>query len=122
MTLLPRVFPHLTGAAAALCLALFVAAPALSQSAASVEVRLDDVDLNTQDGASLAYGRLRAAARRACRTEHQFGANSITAIQACSRAALSQSVAQLNTPLLTALHTERVAQRRLANLAPSTPS
>lgn len=122
MPLLPRVFPHLTGAAAALVLALSATAPAFSQSAASVDVRLGDLDLNNQDGASQAYERLRAAARRACRTEHQFGANSIAAIRTCARSALSQSVAQLNAPLLTALHTEQTAQRRLANLAPSTPS
>lgn len=122
MTRLPRVFPHLTGAAAALFLALSATAPALSQTAASVEVRLDDLDLNTPSGTRLAYDRLRAAARRACRSEHQFGANTITAIQACARSALDQSITQLNAPLLTALHAEQAPQRRLANLASSTPS
>jgi UrcA family protein len=72
----------------------------------AVTVEYDDLNLGGSAGAEEMLGRLDDAARRVCRSAGQGlrGVARFQARQACEAEALNRSVAQLDAPVVTALH------------------
>jgi UrcA family protein len=85
-------------------LAVLSAAPALAdEPAKSIRVGYSDLDLSTQAGATTLYSRIRGAARQVCGYEGaSFTDKAIW--RSCFNGAVSDAVATVNNPSLTALH------------------
>ena len=69
----------------------------------SVEVSFRDLDLNTPSGAAKLYRRIQAAARNVCQYE-PTSPRAQTIWQYCVRPTVNAAVANVNSPLLTELH------------------
>ena len=69
----------------------------------SVEVSFRDLDLNTPSGAAKLYRRIQAAARNVCQYE-STSPRAQTIWQYCVRPTVNAAVANVNSPLLTELH------------------
>ena len=81
----------------------------------SVTVKYYDLDLSTLAGARTLYGRISAAARNVCGYEGR----SITDQafwNGCYRGAVADAVAQVGSPLLTAVHTGHPSDLSVAML------
>lgn len=81
---------------------------------AQIRVNYAGIDLSTVQGASLLYGRLRAAASTVCGYYPSGGESlrdwrSSAQRQRCYQEALDRSIAAVNRPQLTALHTGNAA-------------
>ena len=99
----------------ALTLGLVTAFPAMA-SDGGVKVSYRDLDLQTIEGAHTLYGRLQAAARKVC----GFQGTSIieqSIWKSCYRGAVTDAVAKVNSPLLTAVHTGQPPVTAVAMLA-----
>ena len=70
----------------------------------SVTVSYRDLDLKTIEGARTLYQRLKGAARTVCEGSGVGGVQDVVGFRACFDAALSEAVAKVNTPFLTAMH------------------
>ncbi len=102
--------------ALALILGVLGATPALAQDPASVKVSYRDLNLSTIAGAQALYGRIKTAARSVCGYE---GRNLFDQSfwNACYRGAITDAVAKVNSPLLTAVHTGRPVDTTVAMLS-----
>jgi UrcA family protein len=69
----------------------------------SMKVSYSDLDLNTQSGAKTLYDRIRGAARQVCGYEGQTFTDQAL-WRSCFNGAISDAVATVNNPRLTALH------------------
>jgi UrcA family protein len=69
----------------------------------SIKVGYSDLDLNTQAGATTLYDRIRGAARQVCGYEGQTFTDQAL-WRSCFNGAISDAVATVNNPRLTALH------------------
>ena len=69
----------------------------------SVTVRYSDLDLTTSGGAATLYHRLQGAARIACGYEDHNLAT-LPYVRRCNVSAISDAVASVNSPLVTAIH------------------
>jgi UrcA family protein len=69
----------------------------------SIKVGYADLDLNTQAGAATLYDRIRGAARQVCGYEGQTFTDQAL-WRSCFNGAISDAVATVNNPRLTALH------------------
>lgn len=106
--------------AAAVALAGFSAAPALAQSEPiSARVRYADLDLGSRAGAKTMLRRIENAAERVCGNRPALrDIRAFSRFRACVEDAESTAVAQLNSPLVTALFEEREPRIRLATATP----
>lgn len=88
-----------TAAMGALC----TAAQATEQDPPSKTVKLTDLNIQTPEGASILYRRIRVAARDVC--ELSVGSDPIymLAAGACINATIDNAVKKINAPYLTAL-------------------
>lgn len=98
--------------------ALACAVSAPSAIAASVHdepeamtVSYADLDLSNEEGAEALYRRIRSAARTVCDVSVSRDLREIRLARDCYDAAVTEAVATLDTPLVTALHRNRVASR-----------
>lgn len=88
---------------------LVVATPAVACAAAAPTMRVDatGLDLRTQEGVSVLYGRIRLAAREVCRSHRAATGTRVPAAFArCVRDAVDGAVYSWRLPLLAALHDE----------------
>lgn len=69
----------------------------------SVTVRYGDLDLTSSAGAAALYQRIQGAARLACGYEDHRLAR-LPYVNHCNNSAISDAVATVNSPLLTAIH------------------
>jgi len=69
----------------------------------SETVKFADLNIDTQAGVQALYGRIHAAARRVC--DQPAGEQS--AVRSCMSKAEASAIAQVNTPLLTALYEKK---------------
>jgi len=69
----------------------------------SETVKFADLNVNTQAGVEVLYGRIHAAARRVC----DQPAGDPTGIKACMSKAEAGAIAKVNTPLLTAFYQKK---------------
>lgn len=88
-------------------LALFLASsvPTLAaDSAPSIVVKYNDLNLATADGASQLYSRLKKASIGVCQRMYSPGPGNLTEQVRCRSTVLEAAVKDANEPLLTALH------------------
>mgnify|MGYP002781254779 FL=1 len=88
---------------------LVLAAPAAACASAPPTVRVDatGLDLRTQEGVSVLYGRIRLAARDVCRSHRAATGTRVPAAFArCVRDAVDGAVYSWRLPMLAALHDE----------------
>jgi UrcA family protein len=90
-------------ALSAVCLLGITIAWAGPPATRSVEVSFRDLDLNTPSGAAKLYRRIQAAARNACQYEPTSPRAQII-WQYCVLPTVDAAVANVNSPLLTELH------------------
>jgi UrcA family protein len=83
--------------------ALCTAAQATEQDPPSKTVKFTDLNIQTPEGASVLYQRIRVAARDVC--ELSFGSDPVFTLAegACIDAAIDKAVKKVNAPYLTAL-------------------
>jgi UrcA family protein len=92
--------------AALLCLLGTVPALAGTTDGKSVTVSFRDLDISSLSGAKVLYRRIQAAAWKVCEYRGaDFTAQSLS--RSCFRAAVTDAVARVNSPQLTAIHTHR---------------
>src|SRR5262245_59711661 len=70
----------------------------------SVPIKLGDLNTATPDGALILYRRIQSAARAVCASSSPWVPGSEWARKSCYEATVNHAVAQLNHPLVTALH------------------
>jgi UrcA family protein len=70
------------------------------------QVRFADLDLHTPDGNVVLYHRLSSAARRVCEESTDQDMALFDAEMKCRAEAMQAAVAQVNSPILTALYQE----------------
>lgn len=94
------------------------AAFALFAGAAHAEearVSLRGEDLSTVEGAERVYEKLETAARRVCRAEYNISSMALHHQRTCVKEAMQASIAQANSPTLTALNEKRQKRVELAS-------
>lgn len=80
-----------------------------------IEVPYSDLNLNHPAGAAAMLGRIKAAAVRACGgAPDALDMAGRKAFRDCVTVATNDAVRQLNAPLVTALHTGRISDPRVA--------
>ena len=94
---------------AAFAMASAAVAPASAQprdTAPAITVEYDDLTLSSRSDAEDMLGRLEVASRRVCATagHGMRGVARFQARQTCEAEALNRAVAQLDAPVVTALH------------------
>jgi UrcA family protein len=106
-----------------ICAALLMTVPAAALAASPSEettvttVRYNDLNLSNAHDASVMMGRLDRAALGACGAS-QFSLREVreaTRNEACYKNSLSQAVASLNAPSVTAIYRQRVDMRLASN-------
>ncbi len=105
-----------TAATAALVASLPAVAADSREGAASAVVRYGDLDVTTDEGLRVLYGRLRQAAVQVCRSEEGRDLTRRRASRECREAALSGAVARFGDARLSALHDPRGASRQAVPL------
>ena len=92
-----------------LVVAMTVALPIAPATAAStVRVNYEDLDLNTADGVSTLYKRIRRAAASYCRfTREATGTRVSPAFNICVQDAVAVTVKKIDQPNLTAFYTSQ---------------
>lgn|GEM_PF-1803878 len=98
-----------------------LAADPLTQTPTGAEIHVSyaGLDLATSQGAAILYSRLRAAASKVCGDYPVHAAEASNwrfnaSMQRCYQDALSQSIAKVNAPQLTALYSGTVVRARSA--------
>jgi UrcA family protein len=76
----------------------------------SLKVSYGELDLSKPAGAEALYKRIRQAAFTVCGGYDSPIARSYTIKSRCFRAALDEAVAKVNSPMLTALHNNKITR------------
>jgi UrcA family protein len=100
----------LFAAATGLALAVIAPADAKTTTAHAVHVSYRDLDLSTTDGNARLLHRIQLAAERVCDVNH--GPQPLTwriASDRCVNQTMDRAVADVNSPMLTAMHEGRTA-------------
>ena len=84
--------------------ALCTVAQATEQDPPSKTVKFTDLNIQTPEGASVLYHRIRVAARDVCELSAGGDPIYMLAEGACINAAIDNAVKKINAPYLTALH------------------
>jgi UrcA family protein len=87
---------------AALC-ALSASAQAADQDVPSKTVKFADLNITSEAGAKVLYGRIRAAARDVCEPSGGRDLVLAAAAHACIEKAIDKAVKDVNSPVLTSL-------------------
>jgi UrcA family protein len=74
----------------------------------SVTVKYADLDVHSDQGASMLYARLRSASRQVCANFEGRTLRQRTALKNCFQQALAKAVTNLNVERLTALHQRKL--------------
>ncbi|MBS0377989.1 MAG: UrcA family protein [Proteobacteria bacterium] len=115
MNLLKSIYRSSPASVTLVALVGLFTAGALPAAEHGVTVSYRDLDLTTPSGAHTLYDRIRTAARTVCGyrgtqlTDQAFW-------DSCYRGAITEAVAKVNNPLLTAVHTGRPADPGVAML------
>lgn len=87
---------------AALC-AASASVQAAAEDVPSKTVKFEDLNITSQAGAKVLYGRIRAAARDVCRASSGGDPILHQAVSACIEKAIDKAVKDVNSPVLTSL-------------------
>src|SRR5215472_16813619 len=85
----------------------FGSAHAAGTDAPASTVRYSDLNLSTEQGALVLYGRIVAAASRVCGAGNMLDLDSMASARVCREHAIARAVRDVNTPTLAAVHAER---------------
>ena len=86
----------------------YAAAPAVTSP--SVRVSYHDLNLATEQGTQILYGRIVSAAHRVCAVRDIRVLAEVAAAQACEAQAISHAVRAVNSPRLAATHSAHQRQ------------
>jgi UrcA family protein len=103
----------------AAAIALFAAFTAGAQAAdvLQVHVKYADLNLNSKDGATVLYHRIRSAADLVCGIADTRDLGRLAAAKACAAHAAAEAVATVNAPALTVVHEARMGGASAARFA-----
>jgi UrcA family protein len=104
-------------------LALLGAAPAALAGPAGPGIRIPyhDLDVTTDEGIAVLYGRVRQAARQVCGPAGMTGSRIDQRQRACMRDAIQRAIGQLGVPALSELHRELADVAAPENACHATP-
>jgi UrcA family protein len=111
---------RLIPAGALLSLALMQTAVSQADNAGEplrTTVSYADLNLSSKAGAEAMYRRLQAAAVRVCPVSSFVALREVMEQKACVQQAIAGAVAQVNSPLLTRVHREKLGQSEATLLA-----
>ena len=74
----------------------------------ALTVRYSDLNLSTEQGSLALYGRIVAAAHQVCTIVDIRDLRATAAVGACRDQAVARAVRDVNSPMLAAVHAERV--------------
>ena len=98
------------GAATLLVGAANIASAASMDEVRSVNVRYDDIELNTELGNTVLYRRIVSAAVEVCGQPDIRDLDAIAATRTCQRTAVERAVESVHSQLLTAIHSAHLTQ------------
>ena len=82
-------------------------AHAAGADAPTLTVRYSDLDLSTQQGALVLYGRIVAAAYRVCAADNMLDLNAMATARVCREEAIAKAVRNVNSTMLASVYAER---------------
>jgi len=82
-------------------------ARAAGADASTLTVRYSDLNLSTEQGARVLYGRILAAAYRVCAADNMLDLDAMATARVCREEAITKAVRSVNSPLLASVHAER---------------
>jgi len=82
-------------------------AHAAGADASALTVRYSDLNLSTQQGARVLYGRIVAAANRVCAGGNMLDLDAMATARVCREEAIAKAVRDVNSPMLTSVHAKR---------------
>ena len=74
----------------------------------SVKVRYSDLNLSTEQGSLVLYGRIVAAAHQVCAFDDIRDLKSVNAAKLCREQAVAQAVRDVNSPMLASVYAARL--------------
>ena len=74
----------------------------------ALTVRYSDLNLSTEQGSLILYGRILAAAHQVCTVEGIRDLRAVAAVKDCREQAIAQAVRDVNSPMLAAVYAERL--------------
>ena len=89
---------------------MLVNAAQAGEQVATQRVSFKDLNLNSPEGAAVAYGRIKTAANEVCGHWDNYNLSQIHALQTCISGAVSRAVAQVNSPTLTSLYNAKTGK------------
>lgn len=92
------------------CTALGAVGSAHAATAGSpaITVRYTDLNLSTEQGSLALYRRIVAAAHQVCVVEGISDPRAVVAARSCREQAIARAVRDVNSPMLAAVHAERL--------------
>jgi UrcA family protein len=78
-----------------------------SADASALTIRYSDLNLSTQQGARVLYGRIVAAANRVCAGGNMLDLDAMATARVCREEAIAKAVRDVNSPMLAAVHAKR---------------
>lgn len=79
-------------------------AHAASADAAALTVRYSDLNLSTQEGARILYGRIVAAAYQVCAADNMLDLDAMATARVCREQVIAKAVRDINSPTLALVH------------------
>ncbi|HXY97673.1 MAG TPA: UrcA family protein [Steroidobacteraceae bacterium] len=83
-------------------------AHAASADSPALKVRYSDLNLSTEQGSLVLYGRIVDAARQVCTVESIRDLRAVAASKTCREQAIAQAVRDVNSPMLASVYAERL--------------
>ena len=81
---------------------------ATNADAPTLKVRYADLNLSTEQGSRVLYGRIVAAAHQVCAVDDIRDLRAFNAAKSCRDQAIAQAVRDVNSPMLAAVHAEQL--------------
>jgi UrcA family protein len=96
-------------AALAACTALGAVGSAhAAADSPALKVRYSDLNLSTEQGSLVLYGRIVAAAHQVCAVDDIRDLKAVRAANACREQAIAQAVRDVNSPMLASVYAARL--------------
>jgi UrcA family protein len=74
----------------------------------ALKVRYADLNLSTEQGSLVLYGRIVEAARQVCTVENIRDLRALAMAKTCREQAIAQAVRDVNSPMLASVYAERL--------------
>lgn len=104
LTVGERLRAATTAAAITACLAIGAAGNVHAATAPTLRVSYGDLNLATEQGSLILYGRIVHAARAVCAVEDIRDLRAVVAAKSCRQRAIARAVEQVHSPMLAAVY------------------